>query len=140
RTASPTPAAQLPRVLQRHSPASGPPEQQPPPAPSASTSARAYRRDPAGRRTSSPVSSRRLSAAGFTGRLRRQPRGCRQSCSYPRCRSVFLQQSSSEAAQAGRLGPPVATSVVRQFLRKCRSGFLTGTPDSCPRRQWVLIL
>src|SRR2546428_10552156 len=96
----------------------------------ASTSARAYRRDPAGRRTSSPVSARRLSAAGFTGRLRRQPRGCRQFCSYPRCRSVFLQQSSSEAAQAGRLGPPIATSVVRQFLRKCRSGFLTGTSEA----------
>src|SRR5205809_1053392 len=32
-------------------------------------SARAYRRDPAGRRTSSPLSPRRLSVAGFIGRV-----------------------------------------------------------------------
>ena len=28
-----------------------------------------------------------------------------------------MQQPSSEAAEAGRLGPPVGTCVVRQFLR-----------------------
>jgi hypothetical protein len=63
RTASPTSAAQLSRVLQRHPPASVPPQQQPQSAQSANVSGRGHRRDSAGRRTSSPLSARRLSTA-----------------------------------------------------------------------------
>jgi len=71
RTAPPAPAAQLPRVLQRHPPASGPPESQPPSAGRTNASGRAHRRDPAGRRTSPLLSARRLSGAGFSGCPRR---------------------------------------------------------------------
>jgi hypothetical protein len=60
RTPPPTSAAQLPRV-QCHPPASIPPQRQPPSARSANPSGRAHCGDPAGRRTSSPVSARRLS-------------------------------------------------------------------------------
>jgi len=53
----------------------------------------------------------------FTRRLRRRPRGCWRYCSYSRCPSVLFQQSSPEAAEAGRRGSRIGTPVVRQFLR-----------------------
>src|SRR6267378_7529016 len=94
RTASPTPAAQLPRVLQRHPPASGPPQQQPPSTRSAAATVRANCRDPAGRRTSSPLSARRLIAPASpvardvgqedAGRTALSLAVGRSSCSTPR--------------------------------------------------------
>jgi hypothetical protein len=71
RTASPTSAAQIPRVLQHHPPASISQQPQPPAAGSPNTAGRAHRYDPTGRRTSSPLSARCLSAAAVSGRLQR---------------------------------------------------------------------
>src|SRR2546426_6646298 len=66
RAASATSTARVPRVLQRHPPASVPPQRQPPSTRGANLSWRAHRCDPAGRWPSSPLSARRLRTARFT--------------------------------------------------------------------------
>src|SRR5262245_31562902 len=114
RTASPTSTAQVSRVLQRHPPASVPPQQQPPSTRGANPSWRAHRCDPAGRRTSSPLSARCLSAAAVSAR---PPRYYEMAAVLlVLCRpSIFLVQPFSAAVNVrgsvltsilGRTGAP----------------------------------
>ena len=129
RTASPTVAAQLPCVPQRHPPASVPPQPNPSSAHSTTASGRAHRRDSASRRPSPPLPARRLTAAGFSGYTPRWSRdgGWRGDLRRP---SVVSTGPFPAAVQARRLGPHPETI----WSSGASAKFVTGTPQELSRR------
>jgi hypothetical protein len=113
RTASPTSTAQVPRVLQRHPPASVPPQRQPPSTQGANPSWRAHRGDPAGRRPSSPLSARRLRAA----EIHQWPVEGRRLVRFDLPRpTVFLTQPLSHGSPAHPLLHPLIPDCSQRHL------------------------
>ena len=128
RTAPPTPASQLPRLLQHHPPASVPPQRKPPSAGSAHASGQAHRCDSAGRRTASPVPARCLSVAGFSGYPPRPSRDGGRPIAFRRP-SVFLTPACVPWPPRHADSPTPLTSDSGQARPRMR--FVTGTGLRC---------